>query len=97
MPKLVVKVDMCSDEFVHSSVNWYEARPSEWMTWMLKTHRKEVMEFLDSNYPGKDWYGYECGIDSWWGIGSVFAYELGLRFTLEIPPYEQAVILTISN
>ena len=49
---------------------------------ILKEYRKEVLAFLTTLFD-EDWNTYEGGIDSWWGLGSVFLYELGLSCTVK--------------
>ena len=50
---------------------------------LLITHRPDVLEFLKRCRPDKDMAKYENGIDSWWGLGSVMLWELGLVVTVE--------------
>jgi hypothetical protein len=47
-------------------------------------HKNEIIQALSAVHPDVDWNTYEEGIDDWFGWGSVFAYELGLKFVIEL-------------
>lgn len=64
---------------------------------LLQYYPDKVMQFLD-HVGGKfqepiDWNTYEGGVKSWWGVGSVSMWELGLSFTTKLS--SEGVQLTI--
>ena len=57
-------------------------------------HKDAIIAALSTHYKDIDWNTYEYGIDEWFGWGSVFAYELGLKFVIELAD-ENGVLVSI--
>lgn len=93
MNPLIFNLNM--DDFAELT-NPYNLTPQDYMTHILSRNKVMICDWLDKECGVKDWNEYEGGIDSWWGIGSVFGYELGLTYRMEVPPGEQRITITIS-
>lgn len=57
----------------------YSDNSSFVMTQHFKSHRDEVLEWMQETFPEIDLMRYEGGIDSWFGLGSVMLCELGIE------------------
>ena len=53
-----------------------------------------IFRWIASKFPDLDLDTYEGGFDSWWGMGSVTMFELGLDFTFAYS--RDTVTVTIS-
>lgn len=56
----------------------------------LNTHRSEVIEFLKQNDVKES---FEGGVDSWWGLGSVFLFELNFTAVMTVTRYGVTVTI----
>ena len=55
-------------------------------------HREEIISSLSQHFKDIDFLTYEGGIDGWFGWGSVFSYELGLKFIIELADQDGLLI-----
>lgn len=69
----------------------YGQTPQAYMDYLLSKHRATIVDWLDKACGERDWNEYEGGIDSWWGLGSVFGYELGLEWVMKVPASTQRI------
>ena len=67
----------------------------EMMSFLFEFFRADCIKYLEANgHTDTDWNDYEGGIDEWWGFGSVFLYELGMRVKWEAS--DEGTVLTLS-
>lgn len=61
----------------------YDCTPNQQLAFLWRHNKREILKWMSSQYPDKDWNTYEGGIERWWGMGSVFAFELGLSLSVK--------------
>ena len=50
---------------------------------LYKTHADEILKWFQGVFSDIDFKTYEGGIESWFGLGSVMLFELGVKVSLK--------------